>query len=86
MVRRGLRTRSRIRRKVRTPGGSVKLHFRGQTDNTRRCGICGRPVHGVSVRGGRGISSKRVSRPYSTVCNNCYRDTLITKVSAEWAS
>ncbi|MCS6769005.1 MAG: 50S ribosomal protein L34e [Candidatus Caldarchaeum sp.] len=86
MVRRSLRTRSRIRKKVRTPGGNVKLRFRRPKNSTRRCRICGRPVHGVSVRGGRGVSSRRVSRPYSIVCNNCYRDTLLTRVSAEWTS
>lgn len=84
MVRRSLRTRTSVRIKVRTPGGNIRLHLRRPYSATRHCPYCGKPVHGVSVRGGRGASSKRVSRPGGSLCASCSRNRLLTGVAAEW--
>lgn len=84
MVRRSLRTRNIVGKKVRTPGGNTRLHFRRPYSATRYCAYCGKPVHGVSVRGGRGATSRRVSRPGGSLCSSCARNRLLTAVAVEW--
>ena len=77
MVRRYLRTRSRKRVKVRTPGGRMVLHYKKEKAGKTPCGRCGKPLNGVpnlnpSEMKGVSPSDRVPSRPYAGVlCNRC---------------
>ncbi len=47
MPRPALRTRSRRRVYVRTPGGRTVVHYEKRRPGPARCGMCGRPLAGV---------------------------------------
>ncbi len=47
MPRPALRTRSRRRVYVRTPGGETVVHYEKRRPGPARCAICGRPLAGV---------------------------------------
>lgn len=91
MPRRALRTRSRRRTKVRTPGSRVVDHYwKGRTSRPV-CTACGRPIQGVAK--GRQVqlskipgSRKKVSRTYGGVlCPTCLRERLQESAAAEWS-
>ena len=91
MPRRALRTRSRRRVKVRTPGSRVVEHYRKGTASRPVCAACGRRILGVAK--GRQAhlskiprSQKRVSRTYGGVlCPTCLRERLQKAAAAEWS-
>jgi large subunit ribosomal protein L34e len=85
MVRRSLRTRSRVRKAVRTPGGRVTIHYVGEKPGRPRCSVCGKQIHGIPSEPGTAHSSRTVSRAYGGVlCSNCLEQGLLNAVSAEW--
>ncbi|MEM2237010.1 MAG: hypothetical protein QXR26_00460 [Candidatus Caldarchaeum sp.] len=85
-MRRSLRTRSRKRIAVRTPGGRVKLFFRESMPGKPRCCYCGRTIHGVVSNRRGSLSSKTVSRMFGgVVCASCLAERIVT-VAAEWSS
>jgi len=43
----GLRTRSKRRVYVRTPGGETVVHYEPRRPGPARCALCGRPLNGV---------------------------------------
>jgi len=77
MVRRSLRTRSRKKVKVRTPGAMVVTHFRAERAGRAECGRCGKALPGVPTGSSTYIgsltpSSRTPERPYGGVlCSDC---------------
>ncbi|MCS7110577.1 MAG: 50S ribosomal protein L34e [Candidatus Caldarchaeum sp.] len=84
-MRRSLRTRSKRRKTIKTPGGKSKLHFRKEKYGWRKCRFCGRTIHGTS--GGRksAHSEKSVERLYGgEVCPACLEKSFIAVAASEW--
>ncbi|MCS7136437.1 MAG: 50S ribosomal protein L34e [Nitrososphaerota archaeon] len=80
MPRRALRTRSRKRKQVRTPGGRLVTHYFEERPGTPRCGTCGKPLHGISIEkpSKTSKSERTVSRIYGgSVCTSCVKDALM---------
>ncbi|MBR9698898.1 50S ribosomal protein L34e [Candidatus Woesearchaeota archaeon] len=79
MVRRALRSRTLRRVKVKTPGNSVKTHFRKRKPKIAHCGKCGAILKGIARETPRKIQNmpktrKKVMRPFSGVlCTKCSR-------------
>ncbi len=77
MPRPGLRTRSKKKIYVRTPGGRVTVHYRSKKPGQPRCAICGRPLHGVPRLRPYQLrklakTEKRPERPYGGyICPSC---------------
>ncbi len=77
MPRPGLRTRSKRKVFVRTPGGRVVVHYKPRKTGPARCAICGRPLNGVPrLRPYRlrklAKTEKRPERPYGGyICSSC---------------
>ena len=89
MPRRALRTRSKKRTKVRTPGSKVVDHYRRGPTSRPVCAACGRQILGVA-KGKRSQlskipgSRKRVSRTYGGVlCPTCLRERVEEAAAAE---
>ncbi|MEM1946775.1 MAG: hypothetical protein QXH12_02720 [Candidatus Caldarchaeum sp.] len=86
-MRRSLRTRSRKRIAVRTPGGGVKLIFRESNPGKPTCRYCGRTIHGIVSTGRGSFSSKTVSRMFGgVICASCLAQRIINVAAAEWSS
>jgi len=84
-LRRQLRTRSRKRKSVRTPGGRTKIHFFPEKPGKPVCGVCKKPLHGFvhDLDGGKTLRS--VSRRYGgSVCAECLRKMIISYASNVW--
>ncbi len=83
MVRPSLRTRSKKRVKVRTPGGRLALHFKREKPGYAKCAICGAKLNGVprllpSKLSKLPKTKKRPQRPYGGhLCPRCYSRLLI---------
>jgi len=82
VVRPALRSRSRRRVKVRTPGGRQVTHYEKRKPGPARCARCGRPLAGVPrLRPNRlrrmSKTAKRPERPYGGVlCPSCLAELL----------
>lgn len=82
MVRRHLRTRTRKKVKVRTPGGKTTTHFKRKKPGKATCGRCKKNLGGVpnkipSENRALKSSQRTPSRPYAGVlCSNCL-DNLV---------
>jgi len=82
MVRPALRSRSLKRRKVRTPGGVSKTHYRKERPSPAVCANCKKPLHGVPrerpIAFGRiSRSNKRPERPFGgNLCSACMRQRI----------
>lgn len=72
MVRRMFRTRSVKRRRIRTPGGLLKMHFSNKKNSFKKCKKCGKR-----------LNSKKASRIMSELCSKCLKKHLIEKVRGE---
>lgn len=67
------------KRKVKVPGGSVKIHLKRVKPKLAKCGNCGKPLHGIPRL--RQIkfrklskTEKRPERPYGGIlCSECMR-------------
>ena len=86
MVRPSMRTRSRRKVKLTTPGGRAVTHFRRKKAGKATCGRCGRPLQGVAsgspteIRG-LSRSSRIPAKPYAGVlCPGCL-DALLRYVT-----
>lgn len=70
---------------VKTPGGITKIQYKKRKPKHAKCAICKKPLHGVprlipSKFKNLPKSSKRSIRPYSNLCSNCMRRTIIEKI------
>ncbi|HDD39935.1 MAG TPA: 50S ribosomal protein L34e [Nitrososphaeria archaeon] len=87
MPRRMLRTRSRKRKYVRTPGGRVVTHYVDEKRNFHRCARCGGIIHGIPREKDYKLShsERTVERYYGGVlCQNCLEELIRAKVAKEW--
>lgn len=79
MPRPGLRTRSKKRVMVRTPGGNTVVHYRREKPGAAKCALCGSPLGGVPRLLPHELrklpkSSRRPTRPYGGyLCPSCLR-------------
>ncbi len=85
MVEGKLRSRTKRRVYVKTPGGKTKIHYRDRKPSKAKCGKCGAVLKGVarakaSVMKNLSKCKKRPSRPYGGVlCTKCLRKKVIEK-------
>ena len=86
MVKRRLRSRSLKRRKVRTPGNRLVIHYRRRKPKVAKCARCGKPLHGVPRLRPSELrklpkSKRRPDRPYGgNLCSECMREVMKEKV------
>ncbi len=86
MVRPALRSRSRRRVKVRTPGGRQVVHYEKRKPGPARCARCGRPLNAVPrlrphVLRHISKTAKRPERPYGGVlCARCLAELLRERI------
>lgn len=87
MVRRMFRTRSVKKKKVRTPGNRLVVHFEDEKTGMAKCAVCGKPLHGVprvKRSGMRKLSKteRRPERPYGGhLCSKCMRNLFRNSVT-----
>jgi len=80
MVKPRLRSRSKKRRKIRTPGKRSITHYKRKKPGIARCAVCKKPLHGVPrlnppEMGKLPKTKKRPERPYGgNLCSKCMRD------------
>lgn len=86
MVRPALRSRSFKRKKVKTPGGELRIHYRKEKPSPALCANCRKPLHGVPRQraiafGSLSRSQKRPERPYGgNLCSACMREKIKSKI------
>ena len=78
------KSKSLIRKLVRTPGGRLVEHFIKRKHSAPRCAKCGRPLLGIPHRNSLKVKlpkSKRApKRPYGGVlCSKCSRELIKQK-------
>ncbi|MEM4494880.1 MAG: hypothetical protein QXE96_03670 [Candidatus Caldarchaeum sp.] len=84
-MRRRLRTRSRRRKAVRTPGGVNRLHFFDERPGPKRCRFCGGVLSSVSTDPRTPHSMKTVERRYGgEICHRCLEKSILASAVAEW--
>jgi len=82
MVRPALRSRSLVRKSVKTPAGTVKTHYAKRNPSPAVCAACKKPLHGVPTErnirlGGLTRRQKRPERPYGgNLCSACMRQRI----------
>ncbi|MEM2935909.1 MAG: 50S ribosomal protein L34e [Candidatus Bathyarchaeia archaeon] len=79
MPRPSLRSRSRKRLSLPSPGGSIKKHYKREKANFARCSRCGGILSGVSrlFPSRLSASQRRPERIYGgQLCPNCLRNLL----------
>ena len=73
MVRPSERSRSKVRKRKRTPGGKLKVYFVKRKKTTSlTCPQCGKPIHGSNLKE-KAKTKKRPSRLYPELCVRCSR-------------
>ena len=73
MVRPGLRSRSKIRKTKRTPGGELKRHYVSKTKlKSAKCIKCGKTIGGSSLTASA-KTQKRPNRKFPNLCTKCSR-------------
>ncbi|MHA1860390.1 MAG: 50S ribosomal protein L34e [Candidatus Asgardarchaeia archaeon] len=86
MVKPMRRSRSLIRKKVRTPGNRLVMHFERKKPTVARCARCGKPLHGVPRLRPSELrklpkTKRRPQRPYGgNLCSECMREVFREKV------
>ncbi|MCF8885422.1 MAG: 50S ribosomal protein L34e [Nitrososphaerota archaeon] len=86
-MRRALRTRSRKRKFVRTPGGRVAIHIVDEKKDFHHCARCGGIIHGIPREKDFKLShsERTVERYYGgMLCQNCLEELIRDKVYLEW--
>ena len=76
MVAPRLRSRSLVKKKVKTPGGKRTIHYKKKASSFSKCGGCGRNLLGVPKKNHRKLtlSQRKPNRPYGgSLCNRCTR-------------
>jgi len=89
MVRRALRTRSRKRKAVRTPGGRVAIHYEPEKRDFNHCARCGAIIHGIPRERDYKLShsERTVERYYGgMLCHRCLEELVRGEVTSEWSS
>jgi ribosomal protein L34E len=82
MVRGMLRTSSKTKKRIRTPGGRLVIHYKDSPKKgDAHCAICGRKLHGHSHNGSK--TQKRASRPLANLCSRCARNILSLEARGE---
>ncbi len=87
MPRRALRTRSKARIFIKTPGGRVVIHYRKRKTKSRICQLCKKEIHGIPRMNSSNASkfpksSKRISRIYGgIICGKCLRLILKKEIA-----
>ncbi len=82
MVRPALRSRSLKRKKITTPGGEARTHYRKEKPSPAVCANCGGILHGVPRQrpialGSVPKSRKKPERPYGgNLCSACMRQRI----------
>jgi large subunit ribosomal protein L34e len=77
-----LRTRSKKRLNVSSPGGQRLVHYRARKPFRQSCEVCGRPLGGKSRLTAREVgrlnrTKKVIWRPYGgQVCASCLKNAL----------
>jgi len=81
------RSRSLRRRKIRTPGGRLVIHYEKRNKGKAHCAICGRELFGVPREPGEyPKSSRRPERPYGGfLCAECLRKYIIRATIEKFA-
>ena len=81
------RSRSLRRRKVRTPGGKLVVHYSKRDNDWAHCAICGAPLFGVPKDPKEyPKSSRRPERPYGGyICASCLRKLLLRTTIMKYA-
>jgi ribosomal protein L34E len=62
------RSRSKIKRKVRTPGNNLRVNYAKKKRNYKKCSECESIIH-----------AKKNSRVMSNLCSRCLKNKLIQK-------
>ncbi len=81
MVRRMLRSKGKRRKRVRTPGGTLKTKYIEYKTADRKCLKCKNKIKGISKKGSK--SEKRPSRIKPELCPRCLKKELIEKVRGQ---
>jgi large subunit ribosomal protein L34e len=80
MVQRSLRGRNLKRRKVKTPGKRLVIHYKEKKHGIPICAICKKPLHGVPHLKSTDMrklpkTKRRPERPYGgNLCSKCMRE------------
>jgi large subunit ribosomal protein L34e len=86
MPRPALRSRSFVRKTIKTPGGALRIHYTKRKPSPAVCANCKKPLHGVPRRRGIDIgklakSHKRPERPYGgNLCSACMREKIKSSI------
>ncbi|MEM0021677.1 MAG: hypothetical protein QW039_04140 [Fervidicoccaceae archaeon] len=89
MVRPSMRSRTRARIRVRTPGGKTVIHVRLRRKGRARCAVCGGELRGVPVFSSYrmrafSLSEKRPNRFFGGVlCHRCLSSFIKLEVRRE---
>ena len=81
------RSRSLKRRKIRTPGGDLVIHYERRKGDWYKCAICKRPLFGVP-KDPRNYpkSARRPERPYGGfLCPDCLKRLLLRAAISKYA-
>ncbi|MBS3111705.1 50S ribosomal protein L34e [Candidatus Woesearchaeota archaeon] len=85
MVEGKLRSRTKRRVYVKTPGGKNVIHYRDRKTSAPKCGGCREILKGIirvkaTLMKNVNKTSKTVSRPYGgNLCSKCMRKRIIEK-------
>jgi len=64
MVRGAYKSRSKVRKRIRTPGGRLVVHYKNKNKQIRRCAKCKKAI------------KQRVSRPMQELCPKCLKEQI----------
>ena len=84
MPRPALRSRSFVRKRIKTPSGIKRIHYSKRKHSPAVCATCKKPLHGVPRGRDAGIANltrrqKRPERPYGgNLCSSCMREKVKT--------
>jgi large subunit ribosomal protein L34e len=82
MVRPALRSRSFVRKTIKTPAGAKRVHYTKRRPSPTICANCKKPLHGVPRKRDIDLASltrrqKRPERPYGgNLCSKCTREKI----------
>jgi len=83
------RSRSKIRKKVKTPGKRIRIHYKSRKLGKDKCAICKTELHGMAPRDvkKRRKASKTAKRPNryygGRLCPACLKTQIINQVRSE---
>ncbi len=85
MVRKSLRTKSKIKKFTKTPSNKNVIHYRNKSPKTAKCALCGLKLSGVSKETkNKSKSKKTVYRAYGGhICTKCYTKKIKDEVRAK---